>query len=248
MSHARDDNSTPASPDPDPNTDRNTPSRNQGSKTLARGLRALELVAEAETGMTMQDVADELGVHRTIAYRMLSTLEDFRLVAKDHTGRYHAAAGLFALAHRVQRGLREAVEPHLRALARELQSTVSLIAVEGDEAVAISVVEPPNAVYHISFRTGSRHPLDRGAAGHALRAAMPPVDGEPSVVSAARRQGFARTMGEVEPGAYGVAVPLPPIPGVPPACLNLITYRADLADSAVPLLLATVRVVNAELS
>jgi DNA-binding IclR family transcriptional regulator len=38
-----------------------------GSQTLARGLNALQLVADAPAGMTVQQVADGVGVHRTIA-------------------------------------------------------------------------------------------------------------------------------------------------------------------------------------
>src|SRR3954464_6088367 len=49
------------------------PSKNAGSQTLDRGLRALEMVAAAPAGMTMQEVADRLEVHRTIAHRLLRT-------------------------------------------------------------------------------------------------------------------------------------------------------------------------------
>ena len=65
-----------------------------GSQTLARGLSALQLVATAPAGLTVQQVADHAGVHRTIAYRLLATLADFRLVAKGEDGRYRPAAGL----------------------------------------------------------------------------------------------------------------------------------------------------------
>lgn len=222
-------------------------SRNQGSQTLARGLRALELVAGNDAGKTVLEVADELGVHRTVGYRVLATLEDFRLVTRDPDGCYRAAAGLSALARHVRPRLRETAEPHLEALARELESTISLVAIEGEEAVAISVVEPPGTVYHVTFRPGSRHPLDRGAAGLALRAALPPADGDPEAVRLVRAAGFARTRGEVEPGAYGVAVPLRTPPGMPTACINLITFRADLADRAAALLLAGAERINADL-
>jgi DNA-binding IclR family transcriptional regulator len=38
-----------------------------GSQTLARGLNALQLVSDAPGGLTVQQVADGVGVHRTIA-------------------------------------------------------------------------------------------------------------------------------------------------------------------------------------
>jgi len=208
-----------------------------GAQTLARGLRALELVATSRDGMTVQEVAGELDVHRSIASRVLSTLADHRLVLRGADGRYRTGAGLAALATGVHSTLREAAEPILRELAAELGATVSLLVVEGSEAVALSVVEPPGATYVLSFRTGGHHPLGRGSAGVALLAAQPPAPGEAANVTEAREQGFASTFGEVEPGAYGVAVPLPAVAGVPAACLNLITYRPEIAADAAPVLM-----------
>ncbi|NYV77025.1 IclR family transcriptional regulator, partial [Streptomyces sp. UH6] len=43
--------------------------------------------------------------------------------------------------------------------------------------------------------------------------------------------------GEVEPGAHGVAVPIE-APGLPAACLNLITYRSEIAQKAPASLIA----------
>ncbi|HEX5595210.1 MAG TPA: helix-turn-helix domain-containing protein [Micromonosporaceae bacterium] len=208
-------------------------SRNIGSQTLARGLRALELVATSKNGLTMQEVADALDVHRTVAYRMLSTLADFHMVTRLSDGRFRAGARLAALAALVHDGLREVALPVLRELADTLECTLSLIVAEGEEAVAIAVIEPTTTAYHLAFRTGSRHPLDRGAAGLALRAAGPSRHGEAPEVTLARERGYASTYGEVEPGAYGLAVPLRRPPSVPAACINLITYRADLIDSSI---------------
>lgn len=223
-------------------------SRNVGSQTLARGLRALEHVAGNPLGATIQDVSVELGVHRTIAYRILATLADFKLVTRSSDGRYRAGAGLTALAQGVSGGLREIAEPILRDLARDVDATVSLLVEEGDEAVAVLVLEPPHSSYRLTFRTGSRHPIDRGAAGVALLAGRPATIGEPDVVSLARGRGYALTMGEVEPGAYGVAAPLRGADGTPGACVNIITNRKDVAEAAVPRLLEAVRRLEAILS
>lgn len=212
--------------------DQPTPSRNVGTQTLARGLRALEIVAAAQGGAGIQEVADELGVHRTVAYRLLSTLADFRLVSRGADGRFRPGAGLAALAQGSVTSLRELATPYLRELAEDLESTISLLVAEGDEAIAIAVVEPANARYHLSFREGSRHPLDRGSAGIALQSASPPRSGEATEVRKARKEGHASTHGQVEPGAYGVAAPLRLRPGTPPACVNVITYRRDIAERA----------------
>ena len=212
--------------------------RTTGAQTLDRGLRALELVAATPTGLSVQDVAERLDVHRTIAHRLLATLGEHHLVARGPDGRFRAGGGLTALAQGVQGALRETAEPIMRELADELESTVALLVREGEQAVAVSVVTPTLAPYHLAFRTGSRHPLGHGSAGICLLSALPARPDERAEVSRARAQGFAVSKGEVEPGAHGLAVLLRGS-GVPPnSCLNLITYRDDVMARAVPPMLA----------
>lgn len=199
-----------------------------GSQTLARGLAALQLVATSRSGLTAQQVADDIGVHRTIAYRMLSTLSQFRLVAKGEDGRYRAAAALAVLGASFDNNVRQLSLPTLRGLADELGSTVSLLVAEGDQQVAIAVIMPTNVGYQLAFHEGSRYPLDRGAAGIALLASMPPRPGERDLVPQARQQGWVITHGEVEPNTYGLAVPVRRKPPSPPTCINLISHREDV--------------------
>ncbi|MFE2426685.1 IclR family transcriptional regulator [Streptomyces sp. NPDC059373] len=211
--------------------------RAAGTQTLARGLHALQLVSTASDGLSIQEVAVELDVHRSIASRLLSTLADFHFVARGSDGRYRTGAGLAALAVGIHATLRAAAAPVMEELAADLGATVSLLVSEGGQAVALSVVEPPTASYVLSFRAGSRHPLGRGSAGIALLSAQSPSPGEAANITEARKRGFAATFGEVEPGAYGVAVPIT-VPGLPATCLNLITYRPEIADRAAPTLTA----------
>jgi DNA-binding IclR family transcriptional regulator len=199
-----------------------------GSQTLARGLTVLQVVATSRRGLTVQEVASHIGVHRTITHRLLSTLAQFRLVAKGEDGRYRSAAGLAVLGASFDNNVRQLSLPTLRALADELGSTVSLLVAEGDQQVAIAVIVPNNVFYQLSFHEGSRYPLDRGAAGIALLASMPPRPDEWDLVQQARQQGWVITHGEVEPSTYGLAVPVRRRPPSPPTCINLISHREDV--------------------
>ncbi|MBW0015095.1 IclR family transcriptional regulator [Mycobacterium sp.] len=199
-----------------------------GAQTLARGLTALHMVAESPSGLAVQQLADQLGVHRTIAYRLLSTLAQFRLVAKGEDGRYRPAAGLAVLGASFDRNVRQLCLPTLRALADDLGTTVSLLIAEGDQQVAVAVIVPSYVAYQLSFHEGSRYPLDRGAAGIALLASMPPRPGERDLVARARKRGWAMTHGEIEPNTYGLAVPVHRRAPSPPACINLISHREDV--------------------
>jgi hypothetical protein len=91
-----------------------------------------------------------------------------------------------------------------------------------------AVIVPTNVFYQLSFHEGSRHPLERGAAGIALLASMPPRPGERDLVPLARQQGWVITHGEVEPNTYGLAVPVRRRPPSPPTCINLISHREDV--------------------
>ncbi len=199
-----------------------------GSQTLARGLNALQLVAEAPAGLTVQQVADGVGVHRTIAYRLLATLSQFRFVARGEDGRYRPAAGLAILGASFDRNVRQLSLPTLRALADDLGTTVSLLVAEGDQQVAVAVIVPTQVAYQLAFHEGSRYPLDRGAAGIALLASMPPRPDERDLVGRAREQEWVITHGEIEPNTYGLAVPVHRLPPSPPTCINLISHREDV--------------------
>ncbi|WP_186245966.1 IclR family transcriptional regulator [Mycobacterium simulans] len=219
-----------------------------GSQTLARGLTALQLIAASPTGLTMQDVADQVGVHRTIAYRLLSTLAQFRLVTKGEDGRYRPAGGLAVLGASFDHNLRQVCLPTLRSLADELGTTVSLLVAEGDEQVAIAVIVPTQVAYQLAFHEGSRYPLDRGAAGIALLSSMRPRPGERDLVAAARERGWVMTHGEIEPNTYGLAVAVQRPAPSPPTCINLISHREDVVMRGKDAVIKAARQLSALLS
>ena len=182
------------------------------SQTLDRGLRALEELADAPTGLTVTELADHLGVNRTIVYRLLATLELHGLARRDAAGRARLGIGVLALARRVQPLLRDAAAIPLRRLAEEVGATAHLTVVDGTEALAVAVVEPTWTDYHVAYRVGSRHALDRGAAGRAI--------------VAYRDNGtktYIVTQGELQSGAFGIAAPLVDVPGIE-ASVGVISF------------------------
>jgi DNA-binding IclR family transcriptional regulator len=142
------------------------------------------------------EAATRLGVGRAVVYRLVGALTEHGMVRRDGRGRLRLGAGLLHLARRAQPILADAARPALRRLAEDVGATAHLTIAEGGEAVALVVVEPSWTAFHVGYRTGSRHPLERGAAGRAILAG---------------RQGDAGTVatsGELQPGAYGVAAPV----------------------------------------
>ena len=141
----------------------------------------------------MSDLAAELGVGRTVVYRLLATLEEHGLVRRDGEGRARLALGVLRLARAVHPLLRAAALPELRRLAETVGLTASLSILEGSEVLAVAVVEPSWTDFHVAYREGTRHPRNRGAAGRAIRASVP----------------WVVSVGELQPGAHGLAAPLP---------------------------------------
>lgn len=199
-----------------------------GSQTLGRGLSALQAVTSTPGGITAQQVADHVGVHRTIAYRLLSTLVQFRYITKGEDGRYRPAAALATLGASFDNNLRQLCAPTLRTLADDLGSTVSLLVAEGEHQVAIAVIVPTLVFYQLAFHEGSREPLDRGAAGVALLSSMAARADERELVPQTRERGWVITHGEIEPDTFGLAVPVRRRPPSPATCINVISHREDV--------------------
>ncbi|MCP3765111.1 MULTISPECIES: IclR family transcriptional regulator [Streptomyces] len=174
------------------------------SQTLDRGLRVLKLLADTDHGLTVTELSHRLGVNRTVVYRLLATLEQHALVRRDLGGRARVGLGVLRLGRQVHPLVREAAMPALRSLAEDIGATAHLTLVDGAEALAVAVVEPSWTDYHVAYRTGFRHPLERGAAGRAIIAAR----------QRPRDPGYTLTHGELEAGACGAAAPLIGVTGV----------------------------------
>jgi DNA-binding IclR family transcriptional regulator len=178
------------------------------AQTFDRGLDVLETIALRASPPTIDEVASELALHRSIVYRLVRTLELRRLVFRDGSGRLHPGARLAVLARGVSVTVRSAALAELPQLANTLGMTAFLVVRDADEAVTIESVEPTGTGAHVAYRPGTRHPVDRGAPGLALLAAEPPRSGERAEVATARRRGWVRTTSEVLPGMAALAAPV----------------------------------------
>jgi DNA-binding IclR family transcriptional regulator len=184
-----------------------------GSQTLARGLRALALIGEAQDPITVPTLAAELGIHRSMAYRLVKTLEQAGFVQRTGTGTLAVGARLAGIARNVARDLQSVALPELLAAAADLDLTTFLVIYDGEAAVTLVSAEPPHANATVGQRPGTRHPVDRGAPGRAIRSQLDPVAFPPVR--------FEVSHDEVVDGVTAVAVPLP-VPGRPAASVSAL--------------------------
>lgn len=189
--------------------------RSPASQTLSRGIRILEVLADARGPLTIDEIAARLGVHRSIAYRLLRTLEDHGLVVRDGNGRIALGARMAALAAGVAHDLQAEALPELTAAANELGMTCFLSILDRDECITLASVEPRHGVAPVAQRPGTRHPVTVGAPGKAILSLVAetawPVDldeAHRADVRAARERGWATSHDEVIPGLRSIAVPL----------------------------------------
>ena len=214
------------------------------SQTLSRGIRILELLADARGPLSIDELAGRLEVHRSVAYRLLRTLEDHGLVERDAAGRIELGARLAALAAGVAHDLQAEALPELTAVAGDLGVTCFLAVLDHEECVTLSSVEPRHAVNPVAQRPGTRHPITRGAPGKAILSLLPEPSwpGEVSDALAAEvrdaaARGFATSHDEVIPSLRAVAVPLV-VRGRGPAAIAVVFVASTHSDDEIAARLA----------
>ena len=190
------------------------------SQTLDRGLWALRVLAESPEGLTITELSGRLEVNRTVVYRLISTLEQHGLVRRDARSRLFVGLGVLHLASAVQPILRDLAMPVLRSLAESIGSTAHLTVADGDEALALAVVQPTWTDFHVAYRVGARHPLAQGAAGKAI------------ALLDATEPSYAVTSGELQSGARGLAAPVRGVDGLR-ASVGVVTLAEEIDESVV---------------
>jgi DNA-binding IclR family transcriptional regulator len=181
--------------------------RKPALQTLERGLAVLELLSRSGP-LSIADIVDGTGLHRSIVYRIVRTLEQHEFAERDANGRYGLGLALAFLGHAVRQDLQSAALPELTSLAGRTGCTAFVVVPHAEEAVTLLTVEPPRAADQLVYRPGRRHPLGRGAPGLAILAGLPPQAGERPEVRAGREAGYVRTTGEVIPGLTSLAAPV----------------------------------------
>jgi DNA-binding IclR family transcriptional regulator len=228
----------------------------ESAQTLERGLRLLRVLAEAHRGRTPTELAAELRLSRPVVYRLITTLQNEGFARRDVEGRVHLGFAVLGLAQAVQPLLRAAAMPTLRALAERAGATAHLTVAEGNDGLAVAVVEPSWTDMHVAYREGSRHPLARGAAGLAILSHREetqrgetrreePQRGEAAASAgpyrpAGERVPFQITEGQLQEGARGIAAPIPDLVWLE-ASVGVVSFGALDPSSVGPLVVEAAR-------
>jgi DNA-binding IclR family transcriptional regulator len=199
-------------------------------QSVDRAIAILYLLAErGSLGVT--EVAGELGVHKSTAFRLIAALENRDLLEQtEERGGYHLGRGIVRLAGATSAQLEVSTEsrPVCRRLAVELGETVNVAILDAGGATNV-MQEYGSAAISGRNWIGQQTPLHATASGKVLLSwtddpqVKAILDGElerftartitdPAVLGAelaeARSRGWAATTEELEEGLSAVAAPV----------------------------------------
>jgi DNA-binding IclR family transcriptional regulator len=201
----------------------------RGVQVIARAARILRVLEARPEGLTLADIAREVGLARSTVQRILTALADEDFVIEAQPGRgARIGPGLARIAASVASNLTELLHAKLVALRDEFAETVDLSILSGGSAVFIDQIPGRQRLVALSA-VGQRFPLHCTANGKAMlacyshehaaalvdksvasHASHPLVDRAKLLreIEAARRQHLAFDLGEHDRGigAVGVAV------------------------------------------
>lgn len=211
------------------------------SQTLSRGLTALEFIASSSGPVSMAQIAESLGVHRSVAYRLVKTLQAHGLVAVASDGRFLPGLRLAALAQGVESTLRSAAAPVLHRLRDQTRATAFLVVAGGGECLTLDSLEWSEDGAVLSHKPGTRHSLEVGAPGIAVMSGVSPEEWasyepglpyRPEAVTA-RERGYALSHDEVIDGLSACASPIPLAHGLPAAVAIVYLSSRTLSESEI---------------
>lgn len=200
-----------------------------GVQSVDRALTILEQLARhGEAGVT--EIAGELGVHKSTAFRLVATLEAHRLVEQtEDRGKYRLGVGLLRLAGATtaRLDLVQEARPVCRQLAADTGETVNIAVLSESSALYLDQVAGSSALQPHNW-VGQHIPLHATSNGKVLLSGLDrrQLDNvlskltayTPSTITAksklraeldqVREQGYALAVDELEVGLTAAAAPI----------------------------------------
>lgn len=255
-----------------------SPASATGTQTLQRAAMLLRIVsANHRQGVRLVDLYRKAGLERPTAHRILQGLIAEQLVRQDpETRRYYLGSLVYemGLAATPPMALRDICRPQIKHLARDSGDMVYLTVRSGLDGVCIARESGPHALPLLVHDVGRHRPLNVGASGIALMAALPddeverlcranaartlrknPRFSEAALrrdIAATRRRGFSLIKVLESPSAFSMGMPVRFPDGRPAAGISLAASAERLDDGRIaqllPRMIDSVRAMEQQLA
>ena len=230
--------------------------RSPSVQSVDRAITVMEFLSRRGwSGVT--EVSRELDIHKSTAYRLLTTLRDRGLVEQDAASeKYRLGFGLMLLARTVSAELDilRCAGPVCERLSERTKETVTIAVLEGDEAVIIHQSISRASALSVDW-TGRHTPLHATAAGKIFLVNMPedqllrilagPLERftentivDPSSlkdhVKEIRTSGYGYTVEELEIGLNAVGAPIRGVDGAVVGAVSVSGPAFRMPSDALP--------------
>jgi DNA-binding IclR family transcriptional regulator len=140
-------------------------------QSLVRAIDILDLVSRSKEGISVTEIAAQLQLHKSTAYRLLNTLEYKNYVKKDQNKKYKVGTKVIEIGHYALNNidLRKEMHPFLKKLGEITKETVHLGIIDDHKVIYIDKVESSHTIRMYS-RIGKGGPLYCTGIGKALLA------------------------------------------------------------------------------
>ncbi len=147
-----------------------------GIQVLARAIDIVRLLEAHPSGLRQREISDQLGLTRSTTSRILAALETEGFVStRGARGRYQLGPEFVRIAASARRQASFDLHPLLVAMSAEIQETVDISIISGDQAMFVDQVVASNRLRAVSA-VGEYFPLHASANGKALLAQLPEAD------------------------------------------------------------------------
>lgn len=241
------------------------------NSTADRALDILLLFEDSRLVLTGQEVADQLGVARSTAYRYLQSLVSSGFIEEQRPAGYRLGPRVFELARLARKGigLSEIARPVMRELVASVGEAVLLTRRTGGTVVCLEREETDHPV-RLSYERGHVLPVNAGAAALVLLAwasdeeitevieqsGLPRFTGATVTDADVLRKrlaeikvaGVAVTRGELDADVLGVAAPIRDEAGGVVAAVSIAALSHRVPDERLPEVARAVEAAAAEIS
>lgn len=232
----------------DTDTSERMPKKSEGVAAVDRALAILSVFEHVEDPLTISDLARRAGLYKSTALRLLESLGRSGYVTRTHDNRYELGPAVLRLGMIYQRnsGLEEKLMPVCRRLVAAGSESPSFFIRQDDERrLCVFRLDSAHSTLDRVHR-GLVLPLDRGAAGHVIRAFGDEAQG--AFHDQIRSEGLAISYAETSPDCAALAAPVFDAQNALVGALSISGPRARFSEDTIRINTAHLLAASSEIS